>query len=179
MLRTCSASGCESPHYAKGFCNRHYKRVRIHGTTDDVRPSFEERFWAKVDFDADGGCWNWEANRQAAGYGHFAPKHGTHALAHRLSYELLVGPIPDGLQIDHLCRNKSCVNPSHLEPVTAQVNMLRAPTLAAVNAAKTSCPRGHAYDETNTYVRKGTTDRGCRKCRTAQVNEHYARSRTH
>ena len=84
-------------------------------------------------------------------------------LAHRLAYETLIGPVPDGLQIDHLCRVRLCCNPAHLEAVTAKTNTRRAPTcVATINANKTACLRGHPYDEKNTH-RKGPK-RWCRKC---------------
>src|ERR1035437_6893898 len=101
------------------------------------------RFWAKVDKTED--CWNWTAHTDGMGYGQLAKpgQHGGLVVAHRFAYELLVGPIPEGLQLDHLCRNRACVNPDHLEPVTRRVNILRGVGFGAVNAKKTECPRGH------------------------------------
>lgn len=94
-------------------------------------------------------------------------------LAHRWAYELVVGPIPVGLTIDHLCRNPACVRPSHLEVVTMLENNLRAPTsVTAINSAKTHCPKGHPYDESNTYLMPS----GGRDCRTC-INERSARYR--
>ena len=90
---------------------------------------------------------------------------GKHFLAHRMIYELLVGPIPDGLEIDHLCRNRGCVNPGHMEPVTHRENLMRGDTVAAANPAKTHCIRGHPYDDENTY-RYGS-HRYCRACNKA------------
>jgi len=82
-------------------------------------PGFEQRFWAKVDRRAEGECWEWHGWRNAKGYGMFRPDwKGNARRVHRLAYELLVGSIPPGLALDHLCRNRACVNPSHLEPVT-------------------------------------------------------------
>lgn len=82
---------------------------------------------------------------------------------HRLAYELYVGSIPAGMHLDHLCRNRRCVNPEHLEPVTALENMWRSPI---THATKAACPRGHEYSEDNTYRHKGR--RYCRTCQTAR-----------
>lgn len=103
-------------------------------------PTFAERFWAKFDRDPVTGCWDWTAAVDpATGYGkvHIAP--GATANAHRAGYELLVGAVPDGLDLDHLCRNRRCVNPAHLEPVTRQENLLRGDTLTAAHAEGRSC----------------------------------------
>jgi hypothetical protein len=122
----------------------------------------EERFWAKVDKTSD--CWIWTAHK-VKGYGQFrlGGKGSRQVGAHRVSYEWAHGPIPETLQLDHLCRNPVCVNPDHLEPVTSRVNMLRGQTFAAANAGKTHCPQGHPYDLFNTYEYKGM--RTCRACR--------------
>ena len=90
------------------------------------------------------GCIIWTGH-QAAGYGRFWLE-GRNVMAHRAAYELLVGPIPGGLQVDHLCGQALCVNPDHLEPVTPRVNVHRSGSPASVNARKTHCPRGHLYD---------------------------------
>lgn len=121
-----------------------------------------DRFLAKFTVAAD-GCWVWTA-ATVKGYGHLRVQ-GRDWYAHRFSYEQAVGPIPDGLQIDHLCQNKLCVNPDHLEPVTARENMLRGDTLAAENAAKAHCKNGHEFTPENTYVTPGTPWRSCRTCR--------------
>ena len=117
------------------------------------------RFWAKVDRRGPGDCWGWRAAINSHGYGVFSLG-GVVQYAHRLAYQCLVGPIPDGLTIDHLCRVRSCVNPGHLEPVTHRENTLRGATLPAANARKTHCPKGHRYAGDNLYVRP----RGGRTC---------------
>ena len=108
-------------------------------------------------------CWEWTASTNGIGYGQIRLR-GRNVYAHRLSYELFVGEIPSGLDLDHLCRNPGCVRPNHLEPVTHQENLLRGDTIVARSAAVTHCPKGHAYDEANTYIGK----KGWRKCRTCR-----------
>lgn len=124
-----------------------------------------DRFLAKID-DAEGGCWQWNAHRQTNGYAQFKIS-GRVRLAHRVAYETLRGPIPDGAVIDHLCRNRSCVNPAHLEPVTQQTNVLRGVGIAARRARQTHCVHGHPFTASNTYVAPGG-NRRCRTCRRAQ-----------
>jgi len=112
------------------------------------------------------GCWTWQRTIHREGYGQVKIA-GRTLLAHRFSYETFIGPIADGLQIDHLCRNRACVNPEHLEPVTPQDNIHRSPVApGALNARKTQCPKGHAYDESNTYYAPSCG----RLCRTCQRN---------
>lgn len=131
------------------------------------------RFWSKVYADPS-GCWLWLASRDRDGYGRFFETNiRLHKRAHRVAYEDVVGPIPIGLSIDHLCRNTPCVNPRHLEPVTNQVNSLRGNTFAARFAGKSHCPRGHPYDLFNTQL----TKRGYRQCRTCRNEQHKAKRR--
>ena len=128
----------------------------------------ERRFWAKVDFNGPNwqstNCWRWTASLRH-GYGQVSWRR-VPTPAHRVAYQLLVGPIPEGLYIDHLCRNPSCVNPAHMEPVSHRENILRGSNPAAQNARKTHCIRGHPFNEINTaYEKKG---RRCRTCRRRQ-----------
>src|SRR3977135_3690762 len=110
-------------------------------------PEFLSRFWGLVDRQdggfQTGGCWPWLGSTTGSGYGQI--RYGGHLLAHRIAYVLRKGDIPTGLQLDHLCRNRSCVNPAHLEPVTGRENPLRGGSPTAVNAFKTHCPQGHEY----------------------------------
>lgn len=120
--------------------------------------SIRERFWDKVDLRADDECWNWNA-ATARGYGRFwLATTQRMMLAHRLAYEWLVGPIPEGLTLDHLCRNRRCVNPAHLEPVTGQENTKRGG-----NSIKTHCAQGHRFDLKNTNA--SPYGRVCRTCK--------------
>ena len=117
------------------------------------------RFWSKVRADVC-GCWLWVASLDSHGYGQIGMG-GRLALVHRLAYEDLVGPIPDGLTIDHLCRTPPCLNPCHLEPVTLRVNIMRGTNVSSRNARKAHCPNGHPYDIFEAKARR------CRKCRQA------------
>lgn len=116
-------------------------------------------FWSKVPTGlSDEECWPWQGAFHHNGYGRFGKFR-----AHRASYEHFVGPIPTGLTIDHLCRNRACVNPAHMEPVTAVENMMRGNAPAAINSRKTHCIRGHALSGENLYV-KPDGRRECREC---------------
>jgi len=139
--------------------------------------SFPERFWAKVDRRGPEECWLWTASLNQAGYGQINPGGGGIPLrAHRVTYEWLVGPIPEGLELDHLCRNRACVNPKHLEAVTHRENILRGESPMAVRARDTACPRGHPYDEANTY-RYANGTRRCRACDRRLDRERQPRNR--
>lgn len=131
-----------------------------------------ERFWAKVDLNGPGGCWLWTAGTCPEGYGKFS-LNGRSVYAHRTAYEWLVGAIPEGLHIDHLCRVRSCVNTAHLEPVTVGENIRRGQTGSNM-AAKTHCPQGHEYAGANLIVeRRGKRAcRECRRVRRSSMKEH-------
>lgn len=108
------------------------------------------------------GCWEWLGHK-ANGYGRFSVN-DREVQAHRLVYELFVGQIPEGLQIDHLCRNPGCVNPKHLEPVTQEENILRGESYCAIATRKTECKNGHPFTPENTRIRRRPNGRPFRTC---------------
>jgi hypothetical protein len=126
-----------------------------------MRKTSAERFWEGVDKNGPNGCWIRGGHRNHHGYS-MGSMDGKQQAAHRISYKLCVGSIPEGMQIDHLCRNRVCVNPDHLEAVTPRQNQLRSPlTVSGQNARKTHCPKGHPLSGKNLYV----TPKGIRHCR--------------
>lgn len=133
-------------------------------------PFSTDRFWSRVE--KSDGCWNWLAATTRKGYGQVSVQ-GVHKRAHRVAYELLVGPIPEGLTLDHTCRNPRCVNPAHLEPVTSRENVLRGEGISARNARKTRCKRGHPLSGENLYTTP-SGQRRCQECAKARQRKDYA-----
>lgn len=136
-----------------------------------------ERLRAKSQI-LDNGCWLWLGFTDAGGYGRLSvgsKRDGTNgtASAHRAAWELVNGPVPIGLVLDHLCRNRACINPSHLEPVTQRENTLRGEGNAAKNARKTHCKNGHPFEGDNLYV----SPRGKRTCLTCWRARYEAQER--
>lgn len=147
--------------------------------------ALEERFMAKVVIPANpDGCWIWtgaEAGRQGARYGRIwagrrsAAGHPCAEQAHRVSYELFVGPIPEGLELDHKCRTTLCVNPKHLEPVTYLENQRRGFAPMQAQRLQTHCKRDHPFNDQNTYTWRGT--RRCRVCQADDSRRYRERKR--
>lgn len=130
------------------------------------------RLSSKINVQTD-GCWLWTAYCAPNGYG-ICWLNAPGKLAHRVVYQLLVGPIPPGLDIDHLCRVRNCVNPHHLEPVTRRENLRRG---VGVSSAMTHCRRGHPFDEDNTYWIDATR-RQCRACKRERQRRSYWETRS-
>ncbi|WP_460986359.1 HNH endonuclease signature motif containing protein [Sphingobium sp. TomTYG75] len=148
----------------------------------NISPSDEARFWKAVDKRGNDDCWEWTRYREKpqhrssiSGYGNFSIMN-KNIRAHRVSYIIHKGPIPEGMVIDHLCRNPCCVNPHHLEAVTSGVNSLRGTGAPAQNAKQEQCKAGHPYNEKNTRTnRKGR--RICRPCQSAWLRQYRAGKR--
>lgn len=174
--RTCEFPGCQRKFYGRGLCDPHYQQRHKHGKElTEIREIFrgtaEERFYYYAD--TSGECWNWTGPISPYGYGIMRGKDIPSRHAHRFGYILLRGPIPDSLVLDHLCRNRRCVNPDHLEPVTNTENVMRGEGFAPKNAAKTHCDAGHEFTPENTYTR--SRKQGGRQCKTCTLDRKRER----
>lgn len=168
----CTVVDCNANARKAGLCGaHHHRKVRygnpLGGGKTRPRTDPQTRFWCQVDVGHPLGCWQW-MGRTARGYGCFAiqfeGRRRTYG-AHRYAYESLRGDIPDGLHLDHLCRNTLCVNPDHLEAVTPRENAWRSESTFVKRRLDTHCQRGHPFDEENTYVVPRTSGgRRCKEC---------------
>jgi HNH endonuclease len=164
-------------HQPKSVAHRRKISEALRGNTNGLgvrraRRPLEQRLIEKIDVDGAGGCWLWTSALDWGGYPIVWIGDGVSRRAHRVVYELYVEPIPPGLQLDHLCGVRRCVNPDHLEAVTGAINVGRSPnTPMARKRAQTHCRRGHPFDLLNT---RWSADgrRSCRACETACVREH-------
>jgi len=192
----CSVDKCDRPQVAKGLCHKHWKYNRKHGTPICPKPNpkfqdEQERFWSYVNKNGDihpilgTRCWVWTGALDNNGYATFrrsvkndpsCPK----IPVHRFCLELIQGqPVPNDLEVDHLCKIRNCVNPEHLEAVTPNENKRRSNGVGEVNRQKTYCHRGHLYDEINTIYRKTKTSvkRICKECQKIWItNRSIAKS---
>ncbi len=170
----------------RSFCSRPcefaWKSRHLRGyDADDHQAWLDRRVWPKVDRRGDDACWPWLGSVDGGGYGQIAlPRRPGDRLrlarAHRVVYEAVKGPIPPGLELDHLCRNRVCVNPAHLEPVTRRINALRGNSPAAKAARRKHCRQGHPYDQDNTYIRSNG-HRQCRACGRERQRKRYRERR--
>jgi hypothetical protein len=134
----------------------------------------EIRFWRHVNKDGPNGCWKWTGTKGHAGHGLMYRAPHKKVAAHRFSYVLHGGVIPEGLVLDHLCRNTNCVNPAHLEPVTRGENTLRGDTITGNNLRKTHCKRGHPFTPENLWAHP-TGARRCKTCESENQRKRRAR----
>lgn len=127
----------------------------------------------------DDGCWNWLMSMKPNGYGQWsgARNRGMSGLAHRAVYSIAIGPVAADLDIDHLCRNRRCVNPTHLEPVTRRENLLRSPLFNQWRTHLTHCKHGHELAGDNLYLDPRNGNRNCKTCRNIRSAEYKARKR--
>lgn len=192
----CAVEECPGVPTARGWCDKHYRRWRKYGDVSVVQSPLEyvrradlvEKFWSLVNtegppsprFPELGPCWIWTGTIAYNGYGQLSITYDWERItwaAHRFAYELIVDVIPEGLELDHLCCVRNCVNPQHLEPVTHAENIARAHARGSYNRISngsiTECPQGHPYDEANTYTDKEGRSY-CRQCLAAKQRRRYA-----
>ncbi|MFB8182631.1 HNH endonuclease signature motif containing protein [Streptomyces sp. NPDC055966] len=183
---TCNVEGCDRTTVARGMCGKHYQRWAKYGDALSIKQDRDqtpqERFWSRVDKNGPipehcpelGPCWVWTGGL-AEGYGAFWLD-GRQERAHIVAYTWAKGEIAEGHERDHLCRNRACVRPDHLEAVEHWTNVARGISPHGVNAAKTHCNQGHPFDTANTYINpKGA--RVCRACARARHDRWAAKKR--
>jgi len=176
MTAACTVAGCGRKQEARGYCHSHFERHRQGKPVGGPFPETPlDRLAEKIEVDGD--CWIFTGATDGDGRYGALYNGATQKVerAHRRAYELLVGTIPAGLVLDHLCRRTLCVNPDHLDVVTQRENILRGGWGSATNARKTHCNRGHEFDVDNTIVRP--SGRQCRECTRANARTYQRRRR--
>jgi hypothetical protein len=187
----CLVDECDQAPLAKSLCRKHYYFLRRTGWLPErniVKPDPVEHFWQRVDkSNGPDACWPWLKAINGGGYGSLQWQTHVRA-AHRVAYELTVGPIPDGLELDHTChsrdrscpggkacRHRRCVNPGHLEPVPTLVNVMRGQSPHAQAARQTHCAQGHEFTPENTRTYPRRKQRVCLMCKRAAATETQRR----
>lgn len=186
MQEKCAEADCEKWAKWRGLCQRHYIADQYRDKPPPTDEELANRIFPKVIEDPGTNCWEWQGARHARyGHGMFgynALGRNTTRYVHDWMWEFLVGPVPEGLVLDHLCRNTRCCNPVHLEPVTSEENILRGDGPTAVNARKTHCIHGHEFTPENTRMQRqapssgGTWMRVCKTCARDKARK-YAKAR--
>jgi hypothetical protein len=167
----CMMEDCPDPVRTRGYCNKHYLRLWKYGSPYITHTTYKfellDRLAANSQEDPETGCVVWQLALTKAGYARIemAPEKRK-VFVHRIVYELNVGPIPEGMVIDHLCRNRACINYEHLEVVTIRENTLRGEGASAENAKKIECRNGHEFTDDNIQWVKGKygPERRCKEC---------------
>lgn len=171
----CAEVDCARPVQARGLCHMHYKAAHRRQT---LPPRIERNpiaaFWDRVE--KTDTCWWWRGGISMYGYGQFQPARSKNLRAHKFAWEMEHGPTPDDMVLDHLCRNRACVRPEHLEPVTPRTNTLRGIGPAAINSRKTACVNGHRFTPENTRV-DAQGNRSCWMCLRAKFSRILARQK--
>lgn len=145
------------------------------GAVLNHRGTIQERMASRHSRDDNTGCWNWTGALSAGKYGSIYYE-GRMQKAHRVMWILTNGPVPTGLDLDHLCRNMKCINPAHLEPVTRAENLRRSPIMTNQNEGKTHCIRGHEFTPENTRFKPGSGHRVCKTCMRMHIRNWRARN---
>lgn len=178
----CSFDPCERPSKSLGLCAAHWQQQydgrglqpiqRWSNDMGSLKESIEERLDKT---DGESGCWVWSGMVNQDGYG-LVKIRGKRVMVHRAYLQETGVSIPEGLTVDHLCRNRACANPDHLELVTNLENVMRGFSPPAVNARKTECKRGHPFDAVNTYVAPNG-NRACKECRRMHLRKWRSKSK--
>ncbi len=168
---TCLELDCNNTPLSRGWCNKHYLARRNAGLLAALTPL--QRFWKQID--TSGECWIWTGKTRPDGYARIGVDRG-HMPVHRFAYEAFVGPIPDDMHVDHLCRTRACARPDHLEVVTQAENNRRAVAVRKPTEPKAECPHGHPMSGENLAVNT-VGKRSCRECARIRGRKNYWRNK--